>query len=224
VGWYRERISRYNGFIFENYTTGDSLGDNFVTCGISDGEYLWFGHINGQMSYFNGKKFHVVNIPQTEVSPVTHFSKSPDGQIWVSTYSDGLVKIDKGTGLVQHDFSKDQVFLITFEFLDNSKLLLGTNTGLLYGRIEKSGKIEIIHPVIGIPDSKITCIRKMKNRSGFFIATENDGIFQLTYEDEQFKVSKIMADPDVDFTGIQDIFEDSQSIYGYVPLEMGSSK
>ena len=25
-------LSRYNGFIFENFTTNDSLADNFITC------------------------------------------------------------------------------------------------------------------------------------------------------------------------------------------------
>ena len=51
----------------------------------------------------------------------------------------------------------------------------------------------------------------MRNKSGFYIATENDGIFQLTYEDNLFKVLKIIADPDFDFTGIQYLYEDSQS-------------
>jgi ligand-binding sensor domain-containing protein/serine phosphatase RsbU (regulator of sigma subunit) len=204
-------LSRYNGFIFENYTTGDSLADNFISCGISDGESLWFGHMNGRLTCFNGKKFYAVPVPQTEVSPVTHFAKSPDGKIWVSTYSDGLLKIDNGTGVVKHNFVKDQLFIVSFDFLDNSELLIGTNTGLFYCRIQKSGKIEIIRPVSEIPESKITCIRKMRNKSGFYIATENDGIFQLTNEDKRFKVSGIMADPGFDFTGIQDIYEDSQS-------------
>jgi len=204
-------LSRYNGFIFENFTTRDSLADNFITCGISDGEGLWFGHMNGRLSYFNGKEFRSVNIPQSDVSPVTHFAKSPDGQIWASTYSDGLLKIDKGTGVVKHDFSKDQAFIISFDFLENGELLIGTNTGLFYCRMQKSGKIEIIRPFSEIPESKIACIRKMRNKSGFYIATENDGIFQLTHEDNRFKVSKIIADPDFDFSGIQDIYEDSQS-------------
>ncbi len=70
-------LLRYNGFGFENYSTGDSLADNFITCGISDGECLWFGHMNGRISYFNGKEFRAVNMPQSEISPVTHFAKNP---------------------------------------------------------------------------------------------------------------------------------------------------
>jgi ligand-binding sensor domain-containing protein len=43
-------LSRYNGFIFQNFTINDSLADNFVTCGIRDGENMWFGHMNGKIS------------------------------------------------------------------------------------------------------------------------------------------------------------------------------
>src|ERR1035437_7416145 len=55
-------LSRYNGFIFENYLTTDSLANSFITCSINDGEYLWFGHYNGGLSYFNGSKYHAVKI------------------------------------------------------------------------------------------------------------------------------------------------------------------
>jgi ligand-binding sensor domain-containing protein len=88
-------LSRYSGFVFENYTTKDSLSGNFISCSISDGEYMWFGHTNGRVSFFDGGKLHSVNMPQPDLSPITHFAKNPDGQIWVSTYSDGLLKLDK---------------------------------------------------------------------------------------------------------------------------------
>jgi ligand-binding sensor domain-containing protein/serine phosphatase RsbU (regulator of sigma subunit) len=204
-------LSRYNGFIFENFTTNDSLADNFVSCGISDREGLWFGHNNGRLSYFNGKKFLSVNLPYPDLSPITHFAKNPDGKIWVSTYSDGLLKLSNDSGVVRRNLFKDQIFTITFDFLDKSELLVGTNTGLLYCRINESGEIEIIRPVSEIPESKITGIQKMRDTPGFYIATENDGIFRLTYEGSLFKVSKLIADQDSDLTGIQNIFEDSKS-------------
>jgi ligand-binding sensor domain-containing protein/serine phosphatase RsbU (regulator of sigma subunit) len=204
-------LYRYNGFIFKPFTTSDSLADNFITSAINDGEGLWFGHMNGRLSYFNGKKFHTVNIPQSNLSPITHFAKSPDGHIWVSTYSDGLLKLDKDTGVEKHYLFKDPTIIISFDFLDNSELLVGTQTGLLYCSLKESGEIEIIRPVAEIPESKVTCIQKMRNKSGFYIAAEDDGIFRLTNEDNLFKVSKIITDPDFDLTGIQDIYEDSQS-------------
>ena len=82
--------------------------------------------------------------------------------------------------MVKHYLFKDQTFILSFEFLDDNELLIGTNTGLLYCRLKESDEIEIIRPVAEIPESKITCIQKMRNNSGFYIATENDGIFQFT--------------------------------------------
>jgi ligand-binding sensor domain-containing protein/serine phosphatase RsbU (regulator of sigma subunit) len=221
-------LSRYNGFVFENYTTTDSLADNFVSCGISDGEYMWFGHMNGSVSFFDGRKLHSVNMPQPDLSPITHFAKSPDGQIWASTYSDGLLKLDKTTGVTKRNLFKDQVFIISFDFLNDNELLVGTNTGLLYSRLNESGEIEIIRTFTEIPESKVMCIQKMRNKSGFYIATENDGIFQINNEKTLFKVSKIIADPGFELTGIQNICEDSQSnlwlgSFGYGLIKMINS-
>jgi len=204
-------LFKYNGITFEKYATTDSLADNFITCSISDGENLWFGHSNGHISNFNGKKFHVLNIPQPNLSRITHFSKSPDGRIWAGTYSDGLLKLSKDTGAVKHYPFKDQTFIISFEFLDKSELLIGTNTGLMLCRLGESGEIEVIRKIEEIPESKVTCIQKMRDESGYYVATENDGIFKLIIEDKLIKVSKIIAEPDSDLTGIQEFYEDSQS-------------
>ena len=204
-------LFRYNGLKFENYNTNDSLADNFITCGISDKEYQWFGHWNGRLSYFNGEKLHTVNIPRSDLSPVTHFAKSPDNKIWGSTYSNGLVKLSIDTGVIKQYLFKDITIIISFDFITDNELLVGTNTGLLHCRLKESGEVEIIRPVLEIPESKVTCIQKMRNKPGFYIATENDGIFQLTYNDSQFKVKKLIANTDFDFTDIQEIYQDSQS-------------
>src|SRR5450759_1319845 len=171
-------LSRYNGFKFENYSTSDSLADNFITCGIRDGESLLFGHRNGRLSFFNGKRFRPVRIPQPNLSQITHFAKSPDGRIWVSTYSDGLLKLAKESGAVKYKMLRDHVFINSFDFLNSSELLIGTDIGLLYCRLRGSDKVEIIKNVSEIPESKVTSIQKMRNNTGFYIATENDGVFK----------------------------------------------
>jgi len=204
-------LSRYNGIIFENYTTADSLANNFITCSIDNGEKLWFGHINGQLSYYDGDRFYKVNIPESAGSPITDFAKSPDGQILASTNSDGILEIGKVPVVDKRYIFKDQTIILEIESLENGELLVGTNSGLLYCRLKETGEIEIIRSVTDIPESKITCIQTMRDKSGFVIATENDGIFQLTQENNQFKVNKIIGDQDFELTGIQDIYEDSRS-------------
>ncbi len=137
-------VSRYNGFKFENYLTADSSADNVVNCSISDGEYMWFGQMNGVLSCYNGKKFYKVKMPQPDVSGLTHFAKSPDGMIWVSTYSNGLLKLDKDSGVIKQKLFKNQTIVLSFEFINESYVLVGTNTGLLFCRLKGLGEIEII--------------------------------------------------------------------------------
>ena len=204
-------LTRFNGFVFENYPASDSLAESFITCSIKDGEGLWFGLYNGGISYFDGKKNHAVNLDHLNLSPVTQFAKSPDSVTWAATYSNGLLKLDKDSGVVKHNIFNEQTIIISFDFLNDSELLVGTNSGLLFCRLKASEEIEIIRRVSEIPESKVTCIQKMRNKSGFFIATENDGIFQLTYKESVFKVLKTVGDSDSDFTNIQYLYEDSQS-------------
>ena len=204
-------LSRYNGFVFETYPTSDSLANSYITCSISDDKSLWFGHSNGGLSYFNDKKYSVVNIQPPNQSPITHFAKSSDGRIWASTYSGGLLKLSRDSGAIGRYLFKDQIFITSFEFLNNRELLVGTNTGLIQCRLNESGQIDIVRKISEIPESKITCIQKMQNKLILYVATENEGIFEISDENDLLKVLKIKAEPDFDFTGIQYLYKDSQS-------------
>ncbi len=204
-------LSRFNGFKFDNFTTTDSLADNFVTCGFSDEEYMWFGHMNGKLSNFDGKNFHEVVITQTNSSPITHFTKSPDGMLWASTYANGLVKLGNEKTVTEYYLFKDPITITTFDFLNDNEVIVGTNTGLYYCWLKEPGEIEIAGPVPEIPDSKVVSILKMNDSSGYYVATESDGIFRLNYEAGLINVSKLTADQDSDLTNIQDLYEDSES-------------
>lgn len=204
-------LSRYNGFVFDNYTTSDSLADNFISCSIVDGEGIWFGHMNGMLSYYNGKQFKAFNIPQQNPGPVTHFANSPDGQIWASSYSNGLMKLDINVGVEKTYAFDNNIYISTFEYLSDNELLIGTNTGLMHCRINDRDEIEIIQPVEEISGFKITSIQKMRRESGFYVATENEGIYKLTIPDNGFKANKIELKPDNEITGVQYVYEDSRS-------------
>lgn len=204
-------LSRYNGFVFEDFTTKDSLADNFITCSITDRDGLWFGHRNGRLSYYNGRNFRPFDIPGAVGSPVTHFVKRSDGRIWVSIYSGSLLRLSSDTGSMKKFLFKDQISILTFDFTSNGELLVATNSGLLLCRLTDTGEVEIVRKVTEIPESKVTSIEKMRNNQGFFIATEDDGIYRLTDKDNLLTISKINVDKDFEFIKIQHIIQDSHS-------------
>ena len=204
-------LSRYNGFKFENYTTADSLADNFVTCGITGGQGIWFGHMNGGLSYFNGSRFNKIKINQPNSGRITHFAPGKSADIWASTYSGGLLKLNSDSGITGYFSFRNPEVILTFTFLNDKEILVGTNSGLLYCALKNSGEIEVIQKVTEIPESRITAIINKRIGTGFFIATENDGIFNLAYEKSKFSCLKLNVNQSSDFTSIQDIYEDSMS-------------
>lgn len=205
-------LSKYNGFTFENYSTADSLADNFITCSISDGNKLWFGHMNGRLTCYEGNKFHPAGIIRPNMSPVTHFAKDPGQKIWVSTFSDGLLELGKGTEIVEHGFSGEIPQIVIFDFLSKNELIIGTSSGILICEINESGQIDIVRKVEEIPVARITCIHRMRDGKGFYVATENDGIYRFINNGERnYSISAIIPDTGIELTGIQNIYEDSQS-------------
>ncbi len=205
-------ISKYNGFSFENFTTEDSLADNFITSGIADGQDLWFGHMNGGISLYNGKYFRVLHKPVDDMSPVTHLARSSDGRTWSISASGVLMKLKKENGVMQSYVITDlQESVVTFEFINNSELLIGTSAGLYHGQLGDSGNVRILRKVPGIPESRVVCITRARSGNHFYIATENDGVFKLKPAESALMVSPLLSAGKFDFSGIQYLYEDSRS-------------
>lgn len=191
-------LARFNGFEFVNFSTNDSLAEDFITCAIRAGDNMWFGHMNGKLTYYNGKKFKPVTLPKTSQSAITGMAKSPDGIVWVSTYSDGLFKVDKNNK-IKHYAGSEPVIIKCLGIVSSNELLIGTNTGLIFCQI-KNNSVEMV-PVRGIPETKISSIKNVKG--SFLVATEEEGVF-LVNPSKKISVTKIVTVPS-DITGIQDV-------------------
>ncbi len=212
-------LSKFNGLKFENFTSPDSLDDNFITTGICDGKNLLFGQMNGGLRYFDGKIFHSLRASSPSSGPVTQLGRGPDGNIWASTISGGLMKLSKEMTVLRHYSFKNPAGIISFEFINELELLIGTNSGLLLCSLNESGEISAVSTINEIGESKVNSIKKLRNNSGFYIATENEGIYKLILQDKIIKVQKIEVAGYSGFNGIQTIYEDSHEnlwIAGFV--------
>ena len=205
-----EGLSRFNGYKFRNYTITDSLAENFVTTSICKGDFTWFGHRNGKVSYYDGYKFRYVEYDGGKRSPVTHFALDMDGKLWMSTLEDGIYKIegDKITGHII--LTSDYHGITCFEFTPANELLIGTSTGLIE---LKQGRNSLSKPEIKmvgtLPSVRIQAIRKMKSGDGFYVATENDGIFNVKSENKTYAAVSIFTGNKSYFTSVQDLIEDN---------------
>ncbi len=204
-------LSKYNGFEFENYTSNDSLADDFITCGIRSGKDLWFGHMNGRITCYHDQKFIKVNAPGRELSPVTHLALDPGGNVWFSTYEEGLFMLDaRNLSIKSKPFRRNQQ-ISTFEFVNDHEVLIGTPNGLILCNLSGIGYRDWHNPDKEYPESKITGIQKKRKGQGFYVSTENDGIFLVTINKHNFRVIEINPSPERRIAGVQHILEDSQS-------------
>ena len=205
-----EGLSRYNGFIIESFSVSESLAENFITSSVCDGNFMWFGHRSGKITFYDGKKFSPIEFGQKNLSSVTQLAKSPDGSIWLSTMNEGFFIAGKDRIIAGADHPLENAGINCFEFIDNKDLLVGTTTGLLRYRPEH---VPVNVEKISLGDievSAIASIKKMKNGEGFLVATTDDGIFKVTIIESQTVVEKLFRKVNFDFTSIQSLCEDSR--------------
>jgi ligand-binding sensor domain-containing protein/serine phosphatase RsbU (regulator of sigma subunit) len=201
-------LARFNGMTFVSFSKEDSLADNFITCSISQGKGVWIGHMNGGLSYFDGKKFHKADNLHTDQGRLSHFAKSPSGRVWGSSYSGALLCLSADSGIIKYSVFKEPEIISTFEFIDENIILVGTNSGLKQCSLEEPGLITINGTPDGIPQTRIVSIVKGADKKTFFAATENDGIFRISVNENHISSFKIECP---ELLSVQDIYFDSMS-------------
>jgi len=88
-------ISKFDGTRFYNYSPEDSLADDGVYCIYEEpGGNIWFGHLNGGLSFFNGEEFQEMKFDSIEIiGDITSIQAAGDNSIWISTSGSGIYKL-----------------------------------------------------------------------------------------------------------------------------------
>ncbi len=205
-------LSRFNGLNFETFTTNDSLAGDFITCSYKSEAGVWFGHMNGGITFYDGKRFKKI-IPSSQgKSSITDIVEAADGQIWFSTQMHGLVVITDQFEIEPFNMIRDQMSISSFNFLNPNEIIIGSTNGLIHCSLDKlTGQIQIIQQIKGIPESRIQDIAKTRDNAGFYIVTQDEGVFRLNREGEDFVVTQIGLNLDIEIEGAQGVYEDSRS-------------
>ena len=205
-------LARFDGLNFETFTANDSLAGDFITCSYKSEAGVWFGHMNGGITFYDGKRFKKI-IPSSQgKSSITDIVEAADGQIWFSTQMHGLVVIKDQFEIEPFNMIRDQMSIFSFNFLNPNEIIIGSTNGLIHGYLDKlTGQIQIIQQIKGIPESRIQDIAKTRDNAGFYIVTQDEGVFRLNREGEDFVVTQIGLDLDIEIEGAQGVYEDSRS-------------
>jgi hypothetical protein len=107
----------------------------------------------------------------------------------------------------------DPVNITAFNFLDNNELIIGTPAGLMHCKIKEPGNIEVVSPFAEVPETRITCIQKMRSGKGFYIPRRMTTFMLRAVQPVQ--VSPMKLDPGSQLTEFS-TYEDVGQIYGWL--------
>ena len=208
-----EGLVKYDGLRFFNYNVNDSLANDFIRdLFISKDGTVWIGHDNGDISNYDGEKFHKLLIPETS-SLIRDICETESGDIWAVEQNNGLIKLDRNLNYKLYfdkKYFRRKLFYSIYALSDN-KFLVGTNDGLLKVTLNSDG-IEEVQKIKSIPEVIINAITKRKMADDeYWIATADKGFY--LYKDQHDETDIVTNNNlclffDIDRENITDIIEE----------------
>ena len=197
-------VCRYDGFKFST-PTGDLPSTNVTTTFKDDKGSLWFGYDDGLIIKFDGVEFLTVDTAASKTA-VMQIIQDSKGDILVATQIGGITRIGKKEDHFTDAF--ENIMINTMCFAGNDKLLVGSQDGLYLYDYEES--MTLIVRDERLSDISVKHIIPRVDGSGYWIASENDGIFYVTVEEKRISSMQLKI-PELDYVQVQSVFEDMQN-------------
>ncbi|MGE5420906.1 MAG: two-component regulator propeller domain-containing protein [Chloroflexota bacterium] len=188
-------LSRFDGKNFRNFTRADSLAPGGVISIFEDQEgNLWFGHLNGGITRFNGQKFERVRMDSLTIKGDVTSIAVAGKSIWFTTTSQGALRSefpvkDIGKVKVRHYTGRDNLSDQTVGsavVADTSYVCL-TNGGLMRRFNEKEDKFEIFRmPHYTTYFATVTLMQDTKGNLWF--GTYNGGLYKYIMSQSKMQV------------------------------------
>jgi ligand-binding sensor domain-containing protein/serine phosphatase RsbU (regulator of sigma subunit) len=87
-------VSTFDGISFKNKTFKDGLAEKGVWTIYQDSYgNIWFGHLDGGISRFNGKRFESIPINIMESKSIFSICENNKGQLWITSEGSGAICI-----------------------------------------------------------------------------------------------------------------------------------
>jgi ligand-binding sensor domain-containing protein/serine phosphatase RsbU (regulator of sigma subunit) len=212
-------LCRYDGFDFvagNKLVTGksDSLTEAYAAVSFKDKNgNLWFGHSNGIITYYDGRKFEIIHPKEASTSSINGIIQDKDGNILAISQSNGLIKINakKKTEVLTKGFEGRLFYCLNIT--SDNELLLGNDDGIAiysyengFKDIKEKGKVD------GLPLSKVQTIYQDIQKDEFLVGTEDAGFYKI-YKDsrgKKFKVENLGKLINIENENVQSLLKDNE--------------
>jgi ligand-binding sensor domain-containing protein/serine phosphatase RsbU (regulator of sigma subunit) len=155
-------LTRFDGKEFINYTTEDGLADGAVKAiHIDTNGSMWLGHVDGGISKMVDNKIEVLFSMSADI---TSFEEDDEGNLWVSSFGDGVIKITN-----PYTDKKDSISFKQYKGQE------GLSDVVFQIRKIKNGNIYFV------TDVGIKNYNYQKNSFSFYKVNKMPAYFQITY-------------------------------------------
>jgi ligand-binding sensor domain-containing protein/serine phosphatase RsbU (regulator of sigma subunit) len=188
-------VSRFNGSGFSNFTAADGTAGSGVFSIAEDTlGRIWYGHLNGGLTMFDGKRFTRVKIDSLNLSGDVTSIRQVGKSIWLTTSREGAVRCDflqtGDTVLSAKQYGgKDglsDVISSSYIDADGNYYCILPNGGIkIYNREEDTFKT--FKPE-GLTDYFSVVTLFMDSRGDFWFGTHYGGLYRLVKKTGEMKV------------------------------------
>lgn len=137
-------VSKYDGYRFNNYMVSDGLSDSEVFNFYEDSfGRIWFYTLNGRVSYYLNGLFYNSSNDLTlrsldSESMITSIFEDSEKNLWVATYTDGLVKYSLSENYLKKYLQEDSLIHVNGAFVtSDGDISLVASRGIFPFSVEK---------------------------------------------------------------------------------------
>jgi ligand-binding sensor domain-containing protein/serine phosphatase RsbU (regulator of sigma subunit) len=204
-------LCRFDGFKFSHtINTTDSLPESVANVSFKDkNSNLWFGHSDGSIVVYNGRKIDILKPDTTQPGSITCIISDSKGNTLVATQSSGIILIDQNLkkSNLKNPFQGKLIYSLCFA--SDNELLVGTGNGIDIYSYNEAGKIKFLSTIAGLPQTKINFITRHENSNFFWVGTEDGGFFKITSSGKnKYTVENVTPVFHLENANVQSISED----------------
>lgn len=203
-------LARFDGKTFQVFTTSDSLSDIFITTSHTNKSGVWFGHMNGGVTLFDGRKFVKVLPGDPSKGSITGI-RSIDGTTWASTQSGGIWTISSNLQATLYMDRENPVPVLSLELLSPTECIVGSIEGAyVYAIVPEVKEFRLIGELEGLPETKVQDLRMSRDKLSVYILTQDEGIYTFSTRGFKLEAKPLGVEFEEVIEGPQQIYEDSE--------------
>ncbi len=172
-------LINYNGYQFNEILVKEQKERSFFNSFLLDSQNnIWIGNNRGQVWKRDSKgTIKKIEIPESFNSAIINFYEDYDGEIWISSKTNGIIKLSPTGAQNHYPFNSEIRILNSFQGISRKSFLIGSNEGLYLYRENLNKSLDLVKKIALIPQTKITFIGKENDY--FWVGTIDEGLYKI---------------------------------------------